>query len=119
MTRRYFDSDRVESDDENNSNPEYRGMTNSEIKDETELDQTESETTRFIRSSMERSQKFDLDRSLSTIQQVVNISSNAISRIPILINQTDSGIRKAISTGKQGIQTITDLKNSLYPAKED
>jgi len=119
MTGRYFDNSDVKSDDVNTSIPNEFGMTNNEHKTDPEYDQTEGDMTRFIQASIERSQMYDSDQSTSTIKQVMDISSNVISEIPILISHTDHVIRKAISIGKECFHTITDLKKSLYPAKKD
>lgn len=119
MKGQYFDNSRVKSNQENTANPDVLDVTNNEHKNYSECDQTESELTRFIRLSVESSQKYNSNQSLSTIKQVMDISSNAISGIPIFVNHSNHIIRKAVSAGKECIHTITDLKNSLYLSKED
>lgn len=119
MTGRYFDDSHVKSDEVNTSISNGIDMTNNEHKTDSEYDQTESDITHYIRSSMERSQKYDSDQLTSTIKQVTTISSNVISEIPIFISHTEHVIRKAVSIGSKGIHIVTNLKNSLYSAKGD
>lgn len=119
MTGRYFDESHIESDHVNDINKDDFVKTNNELENEHISDQTESEMTRFIRSSVERTMKYNPDESRSIIKQVMDISYYATSEIPILINRTNNVVRKVIAVGKGGIQTINNLKDSLNAAKKD
>ncbi|HET6589713.1 MAG TPA: hypothetical protein VFG45_06080 [Candidatus Nitrosocosmicus sp.] len=119
MTGRCIDNPCDGFNDVKTSNSAELGMPINEHESYPKGAPIESEITRFIRSSVERSQKYEPDQTTSTIKQVIDISNDAFSEIPILINYADHFIKKAISLGKEGIQTITELKNSFSMTKRD
>jgi hypothetical protein len=119
MTGPHKDNSCDEFDDVITSNSTDLGMPINEHESYPKGAPIESEITRFIRSSVEGSQKYEPDQTTSTIKQVMDISNDAFSEIPILINHADHIIKKAISLGKEGIQTIIELKNSFSMTKRD
>lgn len=74
--------------------------------------QIESDITRFIRVSVERSLEGESRQTSSAFKQVVEITNNVITEIPIVIDHTNHYIRKFISVGRDGISTINSFKNN-------
>lgn len=83
------------------------------------LDESESDVTRAIRDSMERSSPGNRKDSETSFEQVLDLAKNVMNELPTMVNLTSKTINKMIVIGKEGIESINNFKNSVSYAYKD
>ena len=78
----------------------------------------ESEITRCIRSSVERSMDRNSDKTTSTFRQIMDVTNCVIAEIPVIVNHTNKIMNKMILVGQKQAQVLTNFKNSIIQSKE-
>lgn len=96
------ESSKVDINDQSSSNPTH----------------AESDITRYIRSSVERSMDHNSEQTTSTFRQIVDVTNCVISEIPVIVNRTNKIMNKMILVGQEQIQVLTNFKNSIIQSKE-
>jgi hypothetical protein len=83
------------------------------------LDESESDVTRAIRDSMERSSRGNTKDSETSFKQVLDLAKNVMNELPTMVNLTSKTINKMIVIGKEGIESINNFKNGISYACKD
>lgn len=83
------------------------------------LDESESDVTRAIRDSMERSSRGNTKDSETSFKQVLDLAKNVVNELPTMVNLTSKTINKMIVIGKEGIESINNFKNGKSSAYKD
>jgi hypothetical protein len=93
-----------------NKDIDTKDMTRS---DSSNLNQSESDVTKAIRDSIERSSRSNTKDSETSFKQVFDLAMNVINELPTVVNSTGKTINKIIMKGKEGIQSVNNFKNSM------
>lgn len=83
------------------------------------LDEPESDVTRAIRESIDRSSSGNTKDSDTSFKQVLELAKNVVNELPTMVNLTSRTINKMIVIGKEGIESINNFKNSMSHAYKD
>lgn len=89
------------------------------VSNSSSLDELESDVTRAIRDSIERSSRGNIKDSETSFKQVLDLAKNVVSELPTMVNLTSKTINKMIVIGKEGIESINNFKNSMSYAYKD
>jgi hypothetical protein len=84
-------------------------------------DHIDSEVTKAIKSSIERSvaNNCSIDNNVINFKEFVDLTKSVISEIPVVVNNTGKAIDKIVEVGKNGINTINSFATSLnYGSKK-
>ena len=107
--------------DENNTDGISKTLNNKDVtvSNSTSLNQPESDVTRAIRDSIERSSHGNTKDSETSFKQVVDLAKNVVNELPTMVNLTSKTINKMIVIGKEGIESINNFKNNISYAHKD
>ena len=89
------------------------------VSNSSSIDESESDVTRAIRDSIERSSRGNTKDSETSFKQVVDLAKNVVNELPTMVNLTSKTINKMIVIGKEGIESINNYKNSMSYAYKD
>lgn len=93
-----------------------KGITRS---NSSNLNESESDVTRAIRDSIERSSRGNVKGSETSFKQVLDLAMNVVNELPTMVNLTGKTINKMIVKGKEGIESINNFKNSMSYSYKD
>jgi hypothetical protein len=83
-------------------------------------DHSESDVTRAIRDSIERSSHINIRDSETSFKQVFDLAKNVVNELPTMVNVTGKTINKIVVKSREGIESINTFKNTLsYTSKEE
>ena len=95
------------------------GAKDNPVSNNNSLDESESDVTRAIRDSMERSSRGNTNDSETSFKQVLDLAKNVMNELPTMVNLTSKTINKMIVIGKGGIESINNFKNGVSYAYKD
>ncbi len=107
--------------DENNTDGLQKSIGDKDItrSNSSNLNESESDVTRAIRDSIERSSRGNINDSERSFKQVLDLAKNVVNELPTMVNLTGKTINKMIVKGKEGIESINNFKNSMSYAYKD
>ncbi|MBA2267387.1 MAG: hypothetical protein H0W19_03505 [Nitrosopumilus sp.] len=107
--------------DENNTDELQKSIGDKDItrSNSSNLNESESDVTRAIRDSIERSSRGNINDSERSFKQVLDLAKNVVNELPTMVNLTGKTINKMIVKGKEGIESINNFKNSMSYAYKD
>ena len=117
MVQDVFDGYKDENNtDEIDKNTFAEDITRSKSNNLNELD---SDVTRAIKNSIERNSRGNIKDSETSFKQFLDLATNIVNEIPAMVIVTEKNINKMIEKGKEGIESINNLKNSMsYSCKD-
>ena len=81
--------------------------------DENQFD-WDSEVTRYIKDSIAKANRNTTGKSLeSTVRQITEATSNLANEMPKVAARTIQAANKIVSVGREGVNSINHLKNSV------
>jgi len=117
MVQDVFDGYKDENNtDEIDKNTFAEDITRSKSNNLNELD---SDVTRAIKNSIEMNSCGNIKDSETSFKQFLDLATNIVNEIPTMVIVTEKNINKMIEKGKEGIESINNLKNSMsYSCKD-